>query len=55
MWRLHDRGGSGSDLVAAYLRDASGESANGTWRLRVTDQAAGNAGHLAHWSLRFDY
>lgn len=55
VWRLHDRGGSGPDLVAAYLRDASRESANGAWRLRVTDQAAGNAGHLAHWSLRFDY
>ncbi|MFC5569476.1 M14 family zinc carboxypeptidase [Lysobacter yangpyeongensis] len=55
-YRLHNRsGGTGDNVVASYSRDASSESANGTWRLRVTDRASGSAGFINQWSLVFRY
>jgi subtilisin-like proprotein convertase family protein len=35
------------------LQAFRGENPNGTWRLRVQDDAASNTGALASWSLRF--
>lgn len=56
VYRLHNRtGGTTANLVATYTRDASSENANGTWRLRVTDQITGNAGFINQWSLVFRY
>lgn len=56
VYRLHSRtGGTADNLIAAYTRDASSENANGTWRLRVTDQVAGNAGFINGWSLVMSY
>ena len=56
VYRLHQRaGGSTDNLVAAYARDASSENANGTWRLRVADQVAGNAGFINGWGLVLQY
>lgn len=55
-YRLHSRGGGGTDnLVASYTRDASDVNASGTWRLRVSDQVAGNAGFINGWSLVMSY
>lgn len=51
---LHNRaGGSADNLVQVFPVDASSEVANGTWRLRVSDQAAIDVGTLNTWSLIF--
>ncbi|WP_371619276.1 S8 family serine peptidase [Streptomyces sp. NBC_00454] len=42
-----------SDLVALYTVDASPETANGVWKLRVYDAFAGDTGRLDGWALRF--
>jgi carboxypeptidase T len=56
VYRLHKRtGGTTDNLVANYVVDASSENAVGTWRLRVIDQATGNAGFINQWSLTFSY
>lgn len=56
VYRLHQRtGGTTDNLVASYTRDTSGENANGTWRLRVSDQVAGSAGFINGWSLVLSY
>ncbi|WP_462160008.1 proprotein convertase P-domain-containing protein [Pseudoalteromonas sp. GB56] len=50
---LHNRdGGSSSDINQHYkINTFNGESAHGTWTLRVTDKAPGNIGALTHWQL----
>jgi serine protease len=51
---LHNRtGGSADNIVQTYTVDASTKVANGTWRLRVNDNAAADTGSLNSWSLRF--
>ena len=51
---LHNRaGGSADNLIATYTVNASSEVANGTWRLRVADQASLDTGTLNTWSLTF--
>lgn len=48
---------SGSDsadnVLATYTVDASGEVANGTWKLQVRDVASGDTGYIDSWSLTF--
>ncbi len=44
---------SGADVVTTYTVDASGETANGTWKLRVQDVAAQDDGYVAGWKLTF--
>lgn len=41
------------DLVGLYSVDASSETANGVWKLRVFDAWAGYTGYLDGWALRF--
>ncbi len=51
---LHNRaGGSADDLIATYRVDLSSEALNGEWKLRVTDNAAGDVGHIDRWSITF--
>ncbi|WP_309113160.1 proprotein convertase P-domain-containing protein [Saccharothrix sp.] len=45
--------GNGDDVVTQYAVNASAELANGTWRLRVADTAAGDVGVIDSWSLTF--
>jgi subtilisin-like proprotein convertase family protein len=40
-------------VVATYTVNVSTEALNGTWKLRVIDVAAGNAGTLNNWSVTF--
>ncbi|MFI9816322.1 trypsin-like serine protease [Saccharothrix variisporea] len=51
------KGSSGSDsadnVLATYTVDASTETANGTWNLRVQDVAAQDVGYIDAWSLQF--
>lgn len=51
---LHNRsGGSADNLFQTYTVNASGSAANGTWRLRVNDNANGDTGFIDAWSLQF--
>ncbi|RDI19175.1 S8 family peptidase [Lentzea flaviverrucosa] len=44
---------SADNLVATYTVNASGEVANGTWKLQVKDVAAQDVGHINSWKLTF--
>ncbi|MFC5664414.1 S8 family peptidase [Kitasatospora misakiensis] len=44
---------SADDVQATYTVNASSETANGTWKLRVTDNAAKDTGYINSWSLQF--
>jgi subtilisin family serine protease len=46
-------GGSADNLKTTYGADASAVAANGTWTLRVTDDALLDTGTLNSWGLRF--
>ena len=49
---LHNRTGGGTDDVkATFTVNLASTAANGTWRLRVTDQAAPDVGTLNSWAL----
>ncbi|WP_346127697.1 M28 family peptidase [Lentzea roselyniae] len=49
---LHNRtGGSADNIDQTYTVDLSSETANGTWRLRVNDNAANDVGRIDSWSL----
>lgn len=51
---LHNRtGGSADNIITTYTVNASSEVANGTWRLRVNDNAGGDTGIIDSWSLNF--
>ena len=54
LYVLHNRaGGSADNIVTTYTVNASSEVANGTWKLRVSDQANIDVGTLNVWSLVF--
>ncbi|MEV8593176.1 S8 family serine peptidase [Streptomyces sp. NPDC052012] len=44
---------SADDVRTTYTVDASAETANGTWKLRVQDTAAVDTGRLNGWQLTF--
>ncbi|MFI6038987.1 S8 family peptidase [Streptomyces sp. NPDC051315] len=44
---------SADNVIATYTVNASGEVANGTWKLRVQDVAAQDTGRLNNWKLTF--
>ncbi|MGW0581750.1 S8 family peptidase [Streptomyces sp. NPDC002920] len=44
---------SADNVNTTYTVDASGETANGTWKLRVQDTAAQDTGTLNSWQLTF--
>ncbi|MDG9701567.1 S8 family peptidase [Streptomyces sp. DH37] len=44
---------SADHVQATYTVDASGEPANGTWKLRVTDNWTNDTGYINAWSLQF--
>ncbi|MEU4746156.1 proprotein convertase P-domain-containing protein [Actinosynnema sp. NPDC023658] len=44
---------SADDVVTTYVVDASGEVANGVWKLRVRDVASADVGRINGWSLQF--
>ncbi|SEM14380.1 serine protease [Stigmatella aurantiaca] len=51
---LHNYTGSSTDnIITTYTVNASSEVANGTWKLRVNDKAAGDTGYLDKWNLQF--
>jgi subtilisin family serine protease len=46
-------GGSSDDINTTYTVNASSETANGTWKLRVSDNAAQDIGKIDSWGLQF--
>ncbi|MFB0629798.1 S8 family serine peptidase [Streptomyces sp. AB3(2024)] len=54
VYTLHNRAGGGTaNISQTYTVDASSEVANGTWKLRVNDNAGGDTGRIDSWSLGF--
>ncbi|MET9463905.1 S8 family serine peptidase [Streptomyces sp. NPDC006544] len=54
VYTLHNRaGGSTDNINQTYTVNASSEVANGTWKLRVNDNAGGDTGKIDAWSLGF--
>nr|WP_262378793.1 proprotein convertase P-domain-containing protein [Luteimonas viscosa] len=51
---LHNRsGGSADNIIGTYTVNLSSEPRNGTWRLRVNDNAGGDTGYINSWSITF--
>lgn len=51
---LHNYSGSGTDnILKTYSVNLSTETINGTWKLRVRDNAGGDVGLIDSWSLTF--
>ncbi|TXH77260.1 MAG: PKD domain-containing protein [Lysobacteraceae bacterium] len=51
---LHNRTGAGTDNInRTYTVNLSSEVLNGTWNLRVADQASGDVGRIDSWSITF--
>lgn len=51
---LHNYSGSGTDnILKTYSVNLSSETINGTWKLRVRDNAAGDVGFIDSWSITF--
>ena len=46
-------GGSADNIVGTYTFNLSSETLNGTWRLRVNDNAMGDTGYINSWSITF--
>ena len=51
---LHNRsGGSTDNINSTYTVNLSSEVLNGTWNLRVNDNANGDTGYINSWSITF--
>ncbi|KJK43978.1 proprotein convertase P-domain-containing protein, partial [Streptomyces sp. NRRL F-4428] len=55
VYTLHNRsGGSADNIIRTFTVNASSEAApNGTWKLRVNDNATGDTGKIDSWALQF--
>jgi len=54
IYTVHNRsGGSTDNVIATFSVNLSSELANGTWKLRVNDNANGDVGYIDSWSLTF--
>jgi subtilisin family serine protease len=49
----YSTGGSADNINTTYTVDASSEVANGTWKLRVNDNARYDTGKIDSWALQF--
>jgi carboxypeptidase T len=54
LYNIHNRTGAGTDnIIKTVTINASSEVANGIWKLRVNDNASGDAGYINSWSMQF--
>ncbi|MFC4856968.1 S8 family peptidase [Actinophytocola glycyrrhizae] len=52
VYNLHNRsGGSANNINQTYTVNLSGETANGSWNLRVRDAASADTGYINTWTL----
>jgi serine protease len=54
LYNIHNRTGSGTDNINKTVNfNLSSEVLNGTWKLRVNDNAGGDIGYINSWSITF--
>ncbi len=54
LYNIHNRTGAGTDNINKTVTlNLSTEALNGTWNLRVNDNAAGDVGRIDSWSITF--
>ena len=54
LYNIHNRTGASTDNVTGtFIRNLSTEALNGTWKLRVNDNAGGDVGRIDTWSITF--
>ncbi|QWP78852.1 proprotein convertase P-domain-containing protein [Lysobacter sp. K5869] len=54
VYNIHNRtGGSADNVIGTFNKDLSSEPLNGTWKLRVNDNANGDTGRIDTWSITF--
>jgi serine protease len=54
LYNIHNRTGTSTDnVIGTFSRNLSSELLNGTWKLRVNDNAAGDTGYINSWSITF--
>ena len=54
VYNIHNRtGGSADNINRTYTVNLSSEAYNGTWKLRVNDNATGDTGRIDSWSITF--
>jgi serine protease len=54
LYNIHNRTGSSTDnVIGTFSRNLSSEVLNGTWKLRVNDNAAGDTGYINSWTITF--
>ncbi|WP_363796262.1 S8 family serine peptidase [Lysobacter firmicutimachus] len=54
IYNLHNRTGSSTDnVIGTFTKNLSTEALNGTWKLRVNDNAGGDVGRIDTWSVTF--
>ncbi|MFE0253639.1 S8 family peptidase [Streptomyces sp. NPDC059010] len=51
--KSYGSGGSSDNINTTYTANASSEAANGTWKLRVSDNANLDTGRIDAWALQF--
>ncbi|MEU0224110.1 S8 family peptidase [Streptomyces sp. NPDC006284] len=51
--KAYGTGGSADNIDTTYTVNASSETANGTWKLRVSDNASFDTGRIDAWALQF--
>ncbi|MFI8170530.1 S8 family peptidase [Streptomyces sp. NPDC085931] len=51
--KSYGTGGSADNIDTTYTVNASSETANGTWKLRVSDNANFDTGRIDAWALQF--
>ncbi|MFE9019868.1 S8 family serine peptidase [Streptomyces sp. NPDC007808] len=51
--KSYGTGGSSDNINTTYSVNASSEAANGTWKLRVSDNANWDTGRIDAWALQF--
>lgn len=54
LYNIHNRsGGSTDNIVGTFSKNLTSEALNGTWKLRVNDNAAGDTGYINSWTITF--
>ncbi|MEO6263938.1 MAG: proprotein convertase P-domain-containing protein [Luteimonas sp.] len=54
LYNIHNRTGTSTDnIVKTVTLNLSTELLNGTWKLRVNDNAGGDVGYINSWSVTF--
>jgi Zn-dependent metalloprotease len=54
LYNIHNRTGSGTDNINKTVNfNLSSEALNGTWKLRVNDNANADTGYINSWSITF--